>query len=212
MTKKRIVSLALAVIFICGTAKIWAEKSTPTEETKTKPTVEVKSAPTTEAKPQSNKAINWKELAKFLPEEIKGMKAGDLDGGTFTMADPSNPDQQFSYSTVERDFTTETKEGNDKEIDISIMDSGLNQMMMMPYTMMMEYDTPDGSMKTTEIKGHKAMLIVESDEGKLESHQIIMPIGNRLLVSVQGNELTTLDEITKLAESIDYDKLVKLTE
>lgn len=195
MMKKRFVLFALAVLVVCGPAKIWAKDQ----------------GPTVEARPKAIKAVDWKELAKLLPEEIKGMKAEELEGGTFTMGDPSDPVQQFSYSSVEREFTAETKEGEDKEITIRIMDSGLNQMMIAPYTMMMEYDSPDGSMKTTEIKGHKAMVIVEKDKGELEGHQIIVLAGNRIMVMVEGNELTTLDEIARLAEAIDYDELAKLT-
>jgi hypothetical protein len=206
--KKRLLVLALAGVVICAPATIMSEDKEPVPTTEAKPTKEVK--PTSEAKLTSVKVIDWKDLSKLLPEEIKGMEAGDLDGGTFTMADPTNPGQQLSYSFVEREFTAETKKGEGREITIRIMDCGLNQMMIAPFTMMMAYDSPDGSMKTTEIKDHKAWVIVEKDKGEIEGSQIAVLVAGHILVSVEGNELTTLEEMTKLAESIDYDKLAKL--
>lgn len=212
--RKRLLAVTLAGLVICAPATILSKDKQPSPAAEEKHTTEAKSTKdvksTPEATPKSVKAIDWKKLSKLLPEEIKGMEAGDLDGGTFTMANPTESEQQFSYSSVERGFTAETKEGEEKDITIRIVDGGLSQMMIAPFTMMMEYDSPDGSMKTTEIKGHKGWVIIEKDEGKLESNQIAILVANRILVMVEGNELTTLDEITKLAESIDYEKLEKL--
>ncbi len=199
---KRLLVLTLAAVVICMPATILSEDKEPAS------TPEVK--PTKEAKPTSVKAIDWKELSKVLPEEIKGMEAGDLDGGTFTMGDPTNPGQQFSYSSVERTFTTETKGKDDKEITIRILDYGLNKMMLAPYTMMMEYDTPDGSMKTTEIKKHRGWVITEKDDGEIENYQIILLVADRVMVMFEGDEQTSLDELTKLAEQFDYDKLAEM--
>lgn len=162
------------------------------------------------AEPQAVKAIDWKELSKVLPEEIPGMKAGDVDGGTFTMSDPSSPGQEFSHSSVEREYTAELKDGEEKEIKISIMDSGLNQAMIAPFTMMMEYDSPDGSIKATTFKDYKGWQIVEKEKGEIESTQIVLLISDRVLVSLQGNEHVTMEELTKVAEKIDFDKLAEL--
>lgn len=206
--KQRLLVLTTLAVVICAPATILPEDKEPVPTTEAEPAEEAK--PTTEAKLTTVKVIDWKDLSKLLPEEIKGMEAGDLEGGTFTMADPTDTDRQLGYSSVERQFIAETKKGEDKEIAIRIMDSGLNQMMIAPFTMMMEYDSPDGSMKTTEIKGHKAWTVVQKDKGEVEGNQVVVLVGGRIMVMVEGNEQTTLDEIAKLAESIDYDKLAKL--
>ena len=156
------------------------------------------------------KAVDWNELAKFLPETIEGLKAGKLDGGSLSIADPENPEQSFSYSSVERRYKSEVKTGKSKKITIHIWDSGFNQLLMAPFMMTFEFDGPDGSVKTVEIGKRKAKLITDKDEGVLESCQVIVLVADRVLVSVEGNELTTVEEITLLAEKIDYDKLAAL--
>jgi hypothetical protein len=156
------------------------------------------------------KAVDWNELAKFLPETIEGMEAGKLDGGSLSIADPKDPQQPFSYSSVERRFKTEAKAGKSKTISIRIWDSGFNQLLMAPFMMAFEFDGPDGSVKTVDIKKQKAKLITDKDEGVLESCQVVVLVADRILVSVEGNELTTVEEITLLAEKIDYDKLAAL--
>ncbi len=158
---------------------------------------------------QSAPAIDWNKLAEFLPKEIEGMEAGDLDGGTFSMSSPTNPGEKMSHSNVERRFTQKTKEGR-KSIKFSIMDSGFNQMLLAPFTMNMEYDSPDGYMKWTEIDGRKSSLMVEKDDGEVEQVQVLTIVSERLVVMVEGNERTSVEEITDIAASIDYDGLAEL--
>ncbi|MDH4157786.1 MAG: hypothetical protein OEW00_10980 [candidate division Zixibacteria bacterium] len=156
------------------------------------------------------KAVDWNELAKFLPEAIEGMRTGKLEGGSLSIPDPDNPQQPFSYSSVERRFKAETKADESKSITVRIWDSGFNQLLMAPFMMAFEFDGPDGSVKTIEIKKQKAKLITNKDEGVLESCQVIVLVAERILVSVEGDELTTVEEIILLAEKIDYDKLAAL--
>ncbi len=156
------------------------------------------------------KAIDWNQLAGCLPEELAGYKTGKLDGGTMNMDSPTNPGQTFSHSTVERPFTKESKDGETKEIKVTIMDSGLNQMIMAPFLMHMEYDSPDGSMKWTKVKDKKAALMIDKDEGKIEGVHLFTIVADRLIVMVEGDEKASVDEITEIANSIDYDCLDNL--
>ena len=60
-------------------------------------------------RPKAVKAIDWSILGQFLPEKVEGWKAGDLDGGTMNMADPTNPSSMFSYSSVEKTYKAKNK-------------------------------------------------------------------------------------------------------
>jgi len=155
------------------------------------------------------KAVDWNELAKILPGEMEGMQTGDLDGGTFSMADPQNPEQQFSYSNVSREYT-QGEDDSEKEIEISITDSGFNQFLLTPFLMTMEYDSPDGSMKSLEIKGQKAKMVIDKEKGVMESSNLMVLVAERFLVLVEGNENITMEEIKKAASMLDYEKLAGL--
>ena len=108
-------------------------------------------------------AINWNNLAKALPEKIDGFESGELDGGTFNMANPTDPSIKISHSSVERKFTKNMEDGSYKIFKIMIMDSGLNKMMITPFLIHMEYDTPDGYMKWTIVDERKTALIIDKD-------------------------------------------------
>ena len=155
------------------------------------------------------KAVDWNELAKILPGGLFGMIVGDIDGGTLTMADPKNPRQQFSYSNVSRKYT-KGKDENEKEIKITITDSGFNQLLLTPFLMSFEYDSPDGSMKSIEIKDQKAKLVTEKEKGVLESCNLMVLVAERFLVLFEGNENITVEEIKEAASKLDYEKLAGL--
>lgn len=158
-----------------------------------------------EVAPKAVKAIDWNKLAEFLPAKVEGMKVGDLDGGTMTMADPTNPSAMFSYSTVER-----TYKGKGKEITLRILDTGLNQLLMASYMMAFEYDSPEGSMKTIDFAGHKAKMILEKERGKVTETQIMFLVSGRLLFAAEGEEGVTKEDIEALVTGIDFAKMGKL--
>ena len=153
---------------------------------------------------QAVKAIDWNDLAKLLPEKVEGMEVSKLDGGTMSMADPTNPQNQFSYSSASRSYTT--KDG--KVINLHILDTGFNQFLMTPFMMQMEYDSPDGSVKSTEVQGFPSKLIYDKDEGEVTGVQIISLVSKRVLVTAEGDDETvTKDDISKLLDLVDYKKL-----
>lgn len=155
------------------------------------------------------KAVDWNELAKILPGGLFGMIVGDIDGGTFSIADPQNPGQQFSYSNVSREYT-KGKDESEKEIKITITDSGLNQFLLTPFLMTMEYDGPNGSLKSIEIKGQKAKLVTDKEKGVIESCNLMVLVAERFLVVFEGNENITIEEIQEAASKLDYEKLAGL--
>ena len=168
-------------------------------------------AATSEPESPAARPIDWKTLSEFLPKQIKGLLAGDIDGGTFTWGDPDDSEQTTNYSSVERDYSSENVLGRVRQITVRIVDCALNRMMLAPYIDTAEYDDSDGSLKAATIKGHPARLITELDNGRLERNRVILLVGNRILVMVEGNNQTTLEEMIKVAEKLDLDGLAMLT-
>jgi len=164
-----------------------------------------------ETEPEAVKAIDWQKLAEFLPSEIEGMETGEIDGGTMNMGNPSNPSEQISYSMVELTYTS--GEGDDaKEITLRIMDTGFNQFLAAPFMMAFEYDSPDGAMKSTEVSGLPAKLILEKENNEVTNTQFMLLISERLMVNGEGNEATSTDEVESSLKMIDFEGLGKLTE
>ncbi len=157
---------------------------------------------------QAVKAVDWNELAKLLPEKVEGMEVSELDGGSMTMADPTNPGNQFSYSSASRAYTSKDK----KEIRLHILDTGFNQLLMTPFMMQMEYDSPEGTVKSAEIQGFPSKLIYQKDEGKITGVQVISLVAKRILVTGEGDETVTEEDIQKLIKMIDYKKLAAMAE
>ncbi len=162
-----------------------------------------------EEKIEQVKAVDWSKLAEMLPDELAGMKADEVEGGSMSMADPMNPGQTFSYSSVERTYRS-GDEDDAKEITVRILDSGYNKMLLMPYMMAMEFDGPDGGMKSVEIAGQPAKQITEKDDGKIVSVQYMILVGERLLVYLEGDENCSAEGLTKIAELLAFDKLAAL--
>ena len=155
------------------------------------------------------KAVNWQDLGNLLPDKIEGMEADDLDGGTLNMPNPNNPAQQMSYSAVDRTYFKKTDKGK-KKITLRITDTAFNQFLMAPFMMSMEYDSPDGSVKSIELEGHKAKLFTQKEKGEITEVQILLLVNERFLVGVEGNDLVTIDEAKEILKKIDLEKLAKL--
>jgi hypothetical protein len=160
-----------------------------------------------EAKVETPKIITWQQLAEFIPDSLDGYAAGDLDGGTLSFADPSEPSKKLYYSTASRPFTTE-----ERTIHIALMDSGLNPMLLAPYLMHLEYDSPEGSMKLAEVKGHRAMKLTEKDEGVVTSRQVVVLIAERIVLTVEGTGGLGDEEVMKIVLVMDIDGLAKLAD
>jgi len=164
------------------------------------------------AETTSNEAINWKALGKFVPETLDGYTAGDLDGGTISMPDPGGSGKQFSHSTVQRTFTRETDDGQTSAISVAIMDTGMAKMLLQSYLMQsqMEYDGPEGSMKSIELDGRPATQVIEYGDSAIDQAVVFTILKDRVVVAVTGEGMEDSAPVLKVAKSIDYDGLEKL--
>ena len=155
-------------------------------------------------KPEIVDVINWKDLAPLLPASIDGYEAGDLDGGTMTMADPMGGGQ-FKYSSVSRIY----KNGK-KKITITIVDTGYKDILVAPYSYAIEYDSPDGSMKSIKINGFDTKEMIKLDNGEYKSSQLMTLVNKRVLVSFEADGGVQLAEINKQAEDFGFGKLEEM--
>ena len=153
-------------------------------------------------------AIDWNKLAEFLPTAMDGYTADDVDGATLNMANPTNPDEKISHSHASRSFTRE----DDVEINVTILDAGLAQMMLQPYLMQMqmEIDGPDGSMKSIELAGYKGALITEKTNNEIETTAVFAVIADRLGIVVEGEGVTDADVVKTIITGMDLDGLAKM--
>lgn len=169
-------------------------------------------------------AVNWRELAKLLPKSVSGMEPGKIDGGTYNIGsagaagasgDASEGEAavgagSMSYSTVERTYSKDLEGGGRKEITIRLTDSGIARMMLQPFLLAIEYDTPDGLLKSTKIGGFPAKMMLDYDDDlEVEQTQYMVLVSDRILVQFEGNEYASQDEVESAANDFPFGELEK---
>ncbi len=168
--------------------------------------------------------IGWRDLAKLLPKEIPGMETGKIEGGTFTMDGSSMSGYggdtsvakamaglMSGYSSAERTYTKELDNGKRKKLTMRVMDSGAMRAMLAGFLVAVEYDTPDGMMKSTEIAGHPAKFVQEfNDDLEVTQTQYMVLVGDRVLAYFEGNQFVEPEEVEKYAKNFPYAKLEAL--
>ena len=187
----RVIALALGVALILLAIPSFADDDKPAPEQKA-----------------ATEPIEWKTLGACLPEQVEGMKVGELDGQMLNMVNPMNPNEQFYYSLANRTYTF--AKDKDKAIDLQVQDTHANQMLLAPFMMAMTYDSPEGSIKTIEVAKLPGKLFLEKDEGKITEINCMVLVGNRLLVMAEADGTVTEEELLSLVGKIDYEKLAKL--
>ncbi len=155
--------------------------------------------------------VDWEQLGKFVPDTIDGYVAGELEGGNATTADPATG-KQMNHSNAQRTFTRETTDGETMAITITIMDTGLAQLLLQPYLSQaqMEYDGPDGSMKSIVVDGRKATQVINYGASAIDQGVIFTILKDRVVVAVNGEGMEDSEPLLLVAKSIDYDGLEKL--
>lgn len=148
-------------------------------------------------------ALKWQTLAQHLPE-IEGMEKDKIDGGTFNVANPMTPEEKTNYSTVTRRFYAQMGSSGTKEIIVTILDSGFATMMLAPFMMAVEFDTPDGSMKSGEVEGFKAKFMEELDDDmNVTRSQVMVHVAGEVLVTAEGNRYVKPAELKTVVGDMD---------
>ncbi|MEJ2069717.1 MAG: hypothetical protein P8X65_12520 [Syntrophobacterales bacterium] len=98
----------------------------------------------------------------------------------------------------------EFKSGDDKKIEIKIVD-GLGSMLpFMSMAQGMEMESSEEYMKPIEVQGFKG---TEKFEYKDKKGEIILPVANRFMVTIEGEGIDNNDVIKEVAGKLDLKKL-----
>lgn len=148
------------------------------------------------------KAIHYEELLKYLPESIDGYQInGEPKGASMDM-------QGMSYSSAEIEF--KDKDGN--RIDIALLDYNAAYSMYSMATAMwasgFKVDTSEEFAQSISfgdnINGW------ESYKKKSNRTSIALGIGDRFLLTIEGNNQNGTDQLKDVAKSMDLESLAAL--
>ena len=145
----------------------------------------------------SDEVINWKELAKFLPETHAGLAMSYEPEGT-TMSSDS-----YQISSADADY------GEDDEGRVSIMwgSMAMAQFQSMQSMANLNIDSSDGYLKGTEIKGFPAVEEYDSDD---KSATVMIGLPNNIGVIIELEDCEDTSQCIATAESMDLEGLSKL--
>jgi hypothetical protein len=125
------------------------------------------------------KALNYKELQKFLPSEIMGYTASeDIDGSSFEM-------NGMSYSTAQQ-----TYEKGDSYLNIMIMDyqgaAAMYSAAAMTWSSGMSFEDDDQKANSVSIDGYSGWLVYEKQDHVSE---LLVGVKDRYLIQVEVSEV-----------------------
>lgn len=146
----------------------------------------------------SGPVVNWRELAKFVPESIGSFEQhGELDGSTSNMGG-------MQVTKVERKY-----KAGESSAEITITDANLVAMLKVPFAMiaMVNEDSTRGFKKGTRIADQPA--IVEWVEKSKHSKATLL-VGGRYIVNVEVRKADAMDAAEKLVTSLDIAALAQL--
>lgn len=169
------------------------------------------------------------EAAKGMEDFAKAMQGMAAAMGGANGGKPSEPvsfrDLQTAFPTVsgwtmdkpkgERMTApvafsqTETRYKNgDQTIEVKIVDSAFNQMLITPWAMFLaagyEKETDNGYEKSTTIAGNPGF---EKWNDQRKDGELNIVVAKRFLVSVEGDRLTDMKQLQEFASKIDFAKL-----
>jgi hypothetical protein len=104
--------------------------------------------------------------------------------------------------------TEATYKKGDDEIEVKIVDAAFAQLLVMPWKMMMaagySKETDDGYEKATTVGGNPAW--EKWDKGRKRG-EIGMFVGDRFMISVEGDSLSSISQLHDIASKVDVSKL-----
>lgn len=141
--------------------------------------------------------IAFQTLQTHLPK-VSGWEMGEPEGQRMTMPVP--------FSQVE----TEYRNG-DKQIDVTIVDTGFAKLLVAPWSMMLaagySNETSDGYEKAITVAGNPA---VEKWSSKSKDGELNILVGNRFMVTLDGRELSDVKELHAFASQMNLGAIAAL--
>ncbi len=98
----------------------------------------------------------------------------------------------------------EFKSGDEKKVEIKIVDGLGGMLPFMSMAQGMEMESSEEYMKPIEVQGFKG---TEKFEYKGKEGEIILPVANRFLVTIEGNGMDDNEVIKQMAGKLDLKKL-----
>jgi hypothetical protein len=102
-------------------------------------------------------------------------------------------------------------QNGDQRIEVKIVDSAFNQILVAPWAMFLtagyERETEDGYEKSTIVAGHPGF---EKWNATRKDGELNIVVAKRFLVSVEGNQLNDVKDLHDFAAQVDFSKLAAL--
>ena len=99
----------------------------------------------------------------------------------------------------------------DQEIEVKIVDSAFNQILVAPWAMFLsagyEKETDDGYEKSTTVSGNPGF---EKWNSTRKDGELNIVVAKRFLVSVEGDKLADVKQLHDFAAKVDFGKLAAL--
>ena len=141
--------------------------------------------------------IAFQTLQTHLPK-VSGWEMDEPEGQRMTMPVP--------FSQVEAEYRS-----GDKTIDVTIVDTGFAKLLVAPWSMMLatgySNETSDGYEKATTIGGNPA---VEKWNSRSKNGELNILVGNRFMVTLDGNEIGDIKELHTFASAMNFGAIAGL--
>jgi hypothetical protein len=141
--------------------------------------------------------VSFRDLIALLPE-IEGWEKQKPTGERMT--------SPVSFSQAEGRYTK-----GDSSIEVKIIDSGFNQLLLTPYAMFLaagyERETSEGHEKSTKVNGQPGW---EKWNSENKDGEVNALVGKRFLLTIDGNSIDDVKQLHDVASKIDMGKLASL--
>jgi hypothetical protein len=141
--------------------------------------------------------VSFRDLQTFFP---------DLDGWEKQKPTGERMTAPFPFSQAEVRYTKA-----DSSIELKIVDSGFNQLLVTPYAMMLqagyERETERGYEKSTTVAGQPGWekWTTERKDGSVNAF-----VGKRFILTIEGNNVDGIKTLHEVAGKLDLSKLAAL--
>lgn len=141
--------------------------------------------------------VSFRDLISLLPE-LDGWERGKPAGERMT--------SPVSFSQAEARYRK-----GDSSIEVKVIDSGFNQLLLTPYSMFLaagyERETSEGHEKSTTVNGQPGWEKWQSEGGNGEVNALV---GKRFLVTINGYALDDVKQLHDVANRMDMGRLAAL--
>jgi hypothetical protein len=141
--------------------------------------------------------VSFRELIALLPE---------VEGGERQKPTGERMTSPVSFSQAEARYTK-----GDASLEVKIVDSGFNQLLLTPYAMFLaagyERETTDGHEKSTQVNGQPGW---EKWDSTSKDGEVNALVGKRFLLTINGDGIDDVKQLHEVANRIDVGKLASL--